>query len=421
MALPRICFVSDNAWRANAELPELVSVLTGEGLVVEVAMPAGDRRRLDAAGALVREIPMASGVAGRAASLPLLVAAFTEHRPDLVHATSLHAARVAFEAAGVAQVPLRVASLERLAGEAPSGRRLPGRARQWWTRTIDTARSAWLGRLVGGADAVFALDRTVAEDANRMGVVTRDWTVLDNGMGAAVTRLLVEGDPAPWIDAARKRLGLADARFVVTTVVRPPVGDVVARWEAMVEAAAARLPGARFVLVAEGGLVVDVPRHLASRVVVAPETVDRTTAMHAADVLAQPESDATEALPVMEAAALRVPAVVADSGALPSRVEPGRSGLRVQPRDADAFVTALKTLHDAPGDREAMGARARQYALRLFDRDLANGRILQVYDGLLSGPQPAKLTPDGRLVAADVHPTAPPGTERRVHDLMKNR
>lgn len=420
MALPRICFVSDDAWRANAELPELVSVLTGEGLPVEVAMPAGDRRRLDAAGAIVREIPMASGMVGRAASVPLLVAAFAERRPDLVHATSLHAARVAFEAAGVAGVPLRVASLERIAGDAPAGRRLPGAARRLWTGALGAARSAWLGRLVDAADATFALGRPVADAAEALGISTKDWTVLDNGMGAAVTQLLVEGDPTPWVEAARKRVGVASARFVVATVVRPPVGDLIAQWESVVQAAAARLPGAHFVVVVEGGLKVDVPANLRDRVTVAPDAVDRVTAMHAADVLLQPESDAVGALPVMEAAALRVPAVVADAGALPSRVEPGRSGVRVPAGDAAAFVAALKALHDSPTDREAMGARARQYALRLFDRDLANGRILQVYDGLLSGPQPAKLTPDGRLVADD-RGAAPAGVERRVHDLLKNR
>jgi glycosyltransferase involved in cell wall biosynthesis len=235
-----------------------------------------------------------------------------------------------------------------------------------------------------------------------------------------VTRLLVEGDQQPWVNAARRRLGLGDARFVIVTVVRPPVGDILARWESVVEAAARRLPAARFVLVAEGGLDVRVADSLRDRAQVAADGIDSATACHAADVLMQPESDATDALPVMEAAALRVPAVVAGAGALPSRVEAGRSGVHVAPADATAMVEALKALYDAPSEREQMGARARQYAVRLFDRDLANGRILQVYDGLLSGPQPAKLTPDGRLVGANERTDLDEAT-RRVRDLMRRR
>jgi hypothetical protein len=51
--------------------------------------------------------------------------------------------------------------------------------------------------------------------------------------------------------------------------------------------------------------------------------------------------------------------------------------------------------------RERVGENARSLAARIFDRDLAVEKVLRLLDTVLSGetPEPARLSPGGRLVA----------------------
>ncbi|WP_377644197.1 glycosyltransferase family 4 protein [Oryzobacter terrae] len=84
-----------------------------------------------------------------------------------------------------------------------------------------------------------------------------------------------------------------------------------------------------------------------------------------------------EGLPlvVIEAATAGVPAVVTDCTGGREVVEPGRTGLVVPRRDAEALGRALAVLLDDVGLRHEMGERARVRALARYDRDRLWGEL----------------------------------------------
>ena len=69
---------------------------------------------------------------------------------------------------------------------------------------------------------------------------------------------------------------------------------------------------------------------------------------------------------VVEAMQSRLPVVVSSAGGLPELIEDGVSGVLVRPRDPRALVSALKSISSDSGRAEALGAAARERALRLF-------------------------------------------------------
>ena len=69
----------------------------------------------------------------------------------------------------------------------------------------------------------------------------------------------------------------------------------------------------------------------------------------------------------MEAAACGLPAVGSRTGGIVDVIEDGVTGLLVPPGDARALEDALDGLLADRARREAMGVRARERALRLFD------------------------------------------------------
>jgi glycosyltransferase involved in cell wall biosynthesis len=69
---------------------------------------------------------------------------------------------------------------------------------------------------------------------------------------------------------------------------------------------------------------------------------------------------------VVEAMQSRLPVVVSDVGGLPELVEDGVSGVLVRPGDPRALTSALRSIEDDRAWAEALGASARQRALRLF-------------------------------------------------------
>jgi glycosyltransferase involved in cell wall biosynthesis len=89
-----------------------------------------------------------------------------------------------------------------------------------------------------------------------------------------------------------------------------------------------------------------------------------------ADLLAMPSIYPEGfSIPIVEAAACRVPAVVTRRGGMPEVVDDGKTGLIVPPADADALANALLELLDDPARRQRMGQAAYERAIRNFTWD----------------------------------------------------
>lgn len=118
-----------------------------------------------------------------------------------------------------------------------------------------------------------------------------------------------------------------------------------------------------------------------------------TPAIHAVGYHAQPESFVGFAdllcLPsyregfgnvVIEAAALEVPTVGTRIVGLADAVIDGETGILVAPKDAAALAAALERMLADNLARVAMGKRARERALRLFDAARVNRLLLEEYE-----------------------------------------
>jgi glycosyltransferase involved in cell wall biosynthesis len=84
-------------------------------------------------------------------------------------------------------------------------------------------------------------------------------------------------------------------------------------------------------------------------------------------------------LPLTEAMASGLPAVVTRGGATPEIVEAGVTALMVERADATALARALNTLIRNADMRQSMGCAARLRAERLFDWKLAVNRLESLY------------------------------------------
>ncbi|MEM7566742.1 MAG: glycosyltransferase family 4 protein, partial [Pseudomonadota bacterium] len=136
-------------------------------------------------------------------------------------------------------------------------------------------------------------------------------------------------------------------------------------------------------LAAERGLRLVLPGHDA----------DMAPVYAAADIVVVPSTE-PEAFgrTAVEAQAMGRPVIVADHGAMPETViappEPGWTGWRTPPGDADALASALQEALSLDGaSRAALSARARAQAAR-FGLARMVSQTLAVYDELLSAPSP---------------------------------
>ena len=78
----------------------------------------------------------------------------------------------------------------------------------------------------------------------------------------------------------------------------------------------------------------------------------------------------------LEAMAMGKPVVVTDVPGCREVVDDGENGYLVEPRNVAAVVEALRGMIGSPALREALGAQSRRKAVREFDLDLVNGRLL---------------------------------------------
>jgi glycosyltransferase involved in cell wall biosynthesis len=103
----------------------------------------------------------------------------------------------------------------------------------------------------------------------------------------------------------------------------------------------------------------------------------------AADVLVFPSSVPHFARPIIEAAAMGIPAVASNLGGPDELIEHGQTGLLVPPGDPDALTGALARLLLDREAARAMGEAAYRRARVLFDAETNARATLDLYDELL--------------------------------------
>ena len=185
----------------------------------------------------------------------------------------------------------------------------------------------------------------------------------------------------------RSELGIPDDAFVVgcTASYRPR-------------------KGVEYLVDAIGRLPDDIPAHLVLVGKMSAKKLDRQIAASPAadrihrvgfrndapavsascDVFCLP-STKREGLPraVIEAMAYGVPPIVTNSGGSPELIEPGKSGLLVPVRDAQAIADAIEALYRDPDARRAMGDAARERIGNDFRNEDTVTRTLALYRSLV--------------------------------------
>lgn len=244
--------------------------------------------------------------------------------------------------------------------------------------------------LAGLADILVALtagerDESLAAGIGRPG----QWRVVHSG---------VDFEP-PAAPAHRHELGVGPGEVAVGTIARlEPVKGV----EVLVRAAALLKrsdPGLRlkFVVIGGGALEGEL-RALAARLGVAGEVLftghrpGARALLPALDIYVQPSLNEAMGRAPLEAQAQGLPAIVSEVCGLPETIQPGVTGIRVKPGDAEGLAAAIKLLAGSPALRARMGAAARAWTaspdengLPRFGVAAMNVRLKELYREALSG------------------------------------
>jgi glycosyltransferase involved in cell wall biosynthesis len=106
---------------------------------------------------------------------------------------------------------------------------------------------------------------------------------------------------------------------------------------------------------------------------------DVRAVLWALDIFIFPSLNEGLGVALLEAAACGLPAVASNAGGIAGVVIDGRTGLLVPPADAKTIAAAARRLAAAPVERAAMGAQARERALREYTMETMARRTLELY------------------------------------------
>ena len=113
-----------------------------------------------------------------------------------------------------------------------------------------------------------------------------------------------------------------------------------------------------------------------------PFTDDVPRLMAALDIFVLPSFAETYGLVVIEAMAMEKPVVATNAGGVPEILIDGKTGLLVEPRNADAIAHAIVKILDDDKLRVAIGSSARKDALRRFSMDSCVDGMLGLFAAL---------------------------------------
>ncbi len=303
-------------------------------------------------------------------ALRRLLSIIAAERPHVVHTHTSKAGFVGRLAARLARVPAVV--------HQPHGHAFYG----YWGRGKSALFAALERRAARWSDRIVTLtDRGIEEHlARRIG---RRAQYVSVPSGVPVDRLRAA---APSRAAARERLHLEPAAFVVAGLGRlTPIKGFDLLVEAL-PAVAAAVPDARLVLIGDGPERAALEARAAAlgvggRLTVTGAVGDVTPWLAAADVVAAPSRNEGMGRVIVEAMALGVPVVGAAVGGIPSVIADGECGRLVPPEDPAALARALVELGRDGALRARLGAagvrRAEAFALAVADR-----KLCEVYEAL---------------------------------------
>jgi glycosyltransferase involved in cell wall biosynthesis len=317
--------------------------------------------------ALGREVRPAHDVAAVLA----LVRLFHRARPTIVHTHTSKAGFVGRLAARLAGVPVVI--------HQPHGHIFYGywgRGRTTLFVGLERAAARW-------TDALVALTpREVEEHVERGIGRTAQWAVVPSGVPTAALRA-----SAPSRAAARARLGLPPATFVVAGVGRLlPIKGFDLLVDAL-PALAARVPAAHVLLIGDGEARAALEARaaglgVAARLTIAGAVSDVTGLLAGADVLAAPSRNEGMGRVLVEAMALGLPVVGSTVGGIPDVIVDGECGRLVPADDAAALADALADLGTDAALRAKLGAAARPRA-EAFSTDVAAAAMGSIYERLV--------------------------------------
>jgi glycosyltransferase involved in cell wall biosynthesis len=198
-------------------------------------------------------------------------------------------------------------------------------------------------------------------------------------------------DPARRSQAWRAAHGIGESELAVLffgrLVREKGIADFVAAFKR------AALPNGRAVVIGEGPAHAEFARALPGAAIaghLAGEALGEAVA--SADVLLNPSATEAFGNVNLEAMAAGLAVISADAPSSRTLIEPGRTGLLVQPGDIAGYAEALKALAGNGALRERLGQAARAESAR-YDWDAASAAVAAVYAGLMPTSLAAKVTP----------------------------
>lgn len=318
---------------------------------------------------------------------------------------------------GTVLVEALIPRLQRLS--LPRREDILGLARTLSARAIRSLRAvrtsawvdAWLVRTRAGEAAFESL---TVHQAGRVSAYEYGWGV-DNDA------FLVETERYPIQRAAREALALGPARATVCAALDRSAPDAVEALIPLIDESLARIPRLRWLLFgappADGAHAERLNTLMATESIAFVEGyANRRLVYEASDVLVTFDPTGGQGW-LMEMSASRAPVLAVNAPRNQLVVRNGESGFLVEGSALDAWLDRLRFFVDRPEQREVMGARARQLAMRLFDSQLMQRRLFRLWDEVLrEGVEAADHRSPGADQERDSAQLA--GARRRVHDLL---
>jgi glycosyltransferase involved in cell wall biosynthesis len=236
-------------------------------------------------------------------------------------------------------------------------------------RAVGTAVAA-RNRILRDADAFVAMSRLIQDEIVGSGVAPEKVRHIPHGVD--MDRFRPAGPKER--EALRRRLGLPPDGLMVAFTGRLLRGKGL---ETLVEAFASQEPRARLLIVGSGAgqalSVEDAIRErvargdLAGRVIVTGRVENVDDYLRASDIFAFPSVFEGLGLSLIEAQACGLACIASKTGGIVDVIEDGRTGLLVNPGQANDLAAAIGALLSDEDRRAMLGAAARRCALERFD------------------------------------------------------